>query len=224
MALSPREENALVSEYMPIVYSRVKKLGIKGGGFDDAVQEGRIAVMKAIRSFKPDQGAKLSTWIFAKVGWALKDWMDVETRIRSGKAFVMQHGGDGNRMNPKDQTVCQKKMPPSMRQGFDDDSAHDNEMTFQQYLMSVNEGRPEAAGCVEAEEAECLSVEIQNRLREALAGAPAEVQVAAESLMRGETIAQTAKALGKGERTAWTRRKQVAQLLEPLREKLHASD
>lgn len=195
---------------MPIVYSSVKRLNIKGGGFDDAVQEGRIAVMKAIRTFNPDEGAKLSTWVYAKVGWRLKDWMDTETRARSGRSFKNQLGGAGNESRDWAPRA-------SERAGI---GGSGDDMIDLAYPYLAEEGAPEASACVEHEEQGAESLELEAALLAALEAAPADVRTAAESLLRGETIEQTAALLGKSPRTAWARRKQVAVLLEPFRSKM----
>lgn len=92
--MASRTENQIILDSMPIIYSAVKQLNCAGPGYDDAVQIGRIAALKAARRYKPEEGTLLSTWIYLKVFGAIKDWMDSETLRRAGHGYRASDGGN----------------------------------------------------------------------------------------------------------------------------------
>jgi len=66
------EEGALVAEHddlVSVIASNI--LGRKSSFLEDARQEGRIALLAAIRTWSPDHGASLRTWAKAKIKWAV---------------------------------------------------------------------------------------------------------------------------------------------------------
>ncbi|ATW62826.1 RNA polymerase sigma factor [Synechococcus phage S-CBWM1] len=59
----------VILQWMPLVHKMANKYGwlAQANQKDDLVQEGRIAIMEAIRTYSPDCGTKPATWIWYKV-------------------------------------------------------------------------------------------------------------------------------------------------------------
>lgn len=190
--MNSKDENAAILAHMPLVYSILRKLNIRGAGFEDAVQVGRIAVLRAVRSFKPEAGAKLTTWAYARIRWDLQDWLDGETRVRTGRPFESQHGGAGNEASdwaPKTTDIA----------GSGGESEGDG-------------------ACTESGDELPDDLEVSTAVRRALAGASRELQDVAASLVMGETQPEAAARLGVSKDTVGRRKKALCQVLDPFRD------
>ena len=71
---------ALVRGSLRLVALRVRALGFTPAETDDALQEGVVALMAAVRRFDPDRGARLATFAWPRIGGALLRWREREGR------------------------------------------------------------------------------------------------------------------------------------------------
>ncbi len=64
----------LIERYMPCIVSSAQKYSGIGCDFDDLVQEGRLAVFSAVKSYKPEK-ASFSTFVSLCIGRAVSDFV-----------------------------------------------------------------------------------------------------------------------------------------------------
>ena len=62
---TPEAVDFLLQKYKPLVKSRAASKFLKGGEFEDLIQEGMIGLYKAVRDFEPDNVGKASFFTFA---------------------------------------------------------------------------------------------------------------------------------------------------------------
>ena len=62
---TPEAVDFLLRKYKPLVKNRAASRYLKGGDFDDLIQEGMIGLYKAVRDFEPDNVGKASFFTFA---------------------------------------------------------------------------------------------------------------------------------------------------------------
>lgn len=75
-----RARRELVRRSLRLVAMRVRALGFTPAETDDALQEGVVALLAAVRRFDPDRGARLATFAWPRIGGALVRWRDQEGR------------------------------------------------------------------------------------------------------------------------------------------------
>lgn len=81
MSKRSRARDALITANLGLVYAAVLRLRIARGSanYDDAVQEGMVALCKAADSHDAAK-ATFSTWASIKIFGAVKDWLGKESR------------------------------------------------------------------------------------------------------------------------------------------------
>lgn len=62
---TPEAVDFLLQKYKPLVKNRAASKFLKGGEFEDLIQEGMIGLYKAVRDFEPDNVGKASFFTFA---------------------------------------------------------------------------------------------------------------------------------------------------------------
>ena len=62
---TPEAVDFLLQKYKPLVKNRAASKFLKGGVFEDLIQEGMIGLYKAVRDFEPDNVGKASFFTFA---------------------------------------------------------------------------------------------------------------------------------------------------------------
>lgn len=63
MTLTREQEQSLVEQFEPLVQMLVRRLKMPPQHMDDAMQEGRIGALRAVRRFDPARGVKLITFV-----------------------------------------------------------------------------------------------------------------------------------------------------------------
>ena len=61
----------LVQKYERLVVSIARDSGFGGRSFEDALQEGRVALFEAIQRFQPERGFCFSTYATERIGYAI---------------------------------------------------------------------------------------------------------------------------------------------------------
>lgn len=117
-------ENEMLTEYERLIYATVQKYTYKidekrtCNTFEDLLQEGRIAALKAIRTYSTDHRTKLSTYIVNCVRNRLRD---LNKKANAKKNPVTQHFAD---------------MTPFEKGTTDDEETFNTKMTLDAYLES----------------------------------------------------------------------------------------
>lgn len=71
----------LLEHNLPLVVSRAKRYAVHGIPIEDLIQEGNIGLLKAIESFNPEVGTRLSTYAVPKIDRQIQMAYETSSRI-----------------------------------------------------------------------------------------------------------------------------------------------
>lgn len=78
------------NNYMNLIHRVINDLHIPFYVRDEAFSEGLVGLACAIKSFKPQKGAKATTWIYSNIRWTLLNWMAREIRYESHRCELVE--------------------------------------------------------------------------------------------------------------------------------------
>lgn len=109
--MTPKSEAEAVVQYKPFVLKTAKRFAASGVPYEDLIQEGLMAVVLALRTWREDGGANFLTWIRRPVyyamlrlaraqkraGGSLRGGSSGDSRVKSGVRLVSldSEGQDG---------------------------------------------------------------------------------------------------------------------------------
>ena len=69
-----RSQDRIVRQYTGMVYKRVNRVySVRNSHyFEDAVQEGLLAILKAITTWQPNAGSSFTSWVYVAIDYAVR--------------------------------------------------------------------------------------------------------------------------------------------------------
>lgn len=211
--MNPKSEAQAVSQYEPFVLKTAQRFVSSGVASEDLIQEGRIAVALAFRTWTEEGGANFLTWIRKPVYYAMLKL--VRSQKRAGGTF--RGSGRGLRKGEANKTTIVsldagdgewREYRPQGLKGFGRTDPDEKHLVLHERVGSFEEpsdpfikGRlPEMISCLEQRERQVLRLRFERGLTYAEVGGRLKISRERARQIEQEALGRLRGLMVKGEK------------------------